>query len=236
MYGDGEGLDLRVGPTGAKSWILRQVLTGALPQGKPRRWKGGLGSVSHVSLAEARELRKNAATTETLVLRITRTRCPSSGLPGASIRHCCQRGGTKDTRKHGLAGLKTRLSRGWPYADSGGYYGGYPRSACPHLDGKTRNGKQPPAKDRRGVRLGQGGGALRRRNPRQWAQESAACRSAQAAQHACFDLARDSCVHVGVVRHKCIGAGLDRRDRALDPLDAAGSNGIHALHGLLCLS
>lgn len=50
MYGDGEGLYLRVGPTGAKSWILRIVvsLTG-------KRRDLGLGPVSLVSLAEARE-------------------------------------------------------------------------------------------------------------------------------------------------------------------------------------
>ncbi|SHJ24236.1 tyrosine-type recombinase/integrase [Wenxinia saemankumensis] len=48
MYGDGAGLYLRVGPTGAKSWILRTVVHG-------KRRELGLGGQSWVSLAEARE-------------------------------------------------------------------------------------------------------------------------------------------------------------------------------------
>lgn len=48
MYGDGGGLYLRVGPTGAKSWILRTVIHG-------KRRELGLGSVELVSLAAARE-------------------------------------------------------------------------------------------------------------------------------------------------------------------------------------
>ncbi|WBL33756.1 integrase arm-type DNA-binding domain-containing protein [Sinirhodobacter sp. HNIBRBA609] len=50
FYGDGEGLYLRVGPTGAKSWILRIVV----PLNRKRR-DLGLGSFGVVSLAEARE-------------------------------------------------------------------------------------------------------------------------------------------------------------------------------------
>ena len=48
MYGDGDGLYLRVGPTGAKSWILRTLVHG-------RRRELGLGSLAWMSLAEARE-------------------------------------------------------------------------------------------------------------------------------------------------------------------------------------
>lgn len=48
MYADGEGLYLRVGPTGGKSWILRTTVYG-------RRRELGIGSASLVSLAEARE-------------------------------------------------------------------------------------------------------------------------------------------------------------------------------------
>lgn len=48
MYGDGGGLYLRVGPTGAKSWILRTVIHG-------KRRELGLGSCDLVTLAEARE-------------------------------------------------------------------------------------------------------------------------------------------------------------------------------------
>jgi len=48
MHGDGEGLYLRVGPTLAKSWILRTVVHG-------RRRELGLGSASLFTLAEARE-------------------------------------------------------------------------------------------------------------------------------------------------------------------------------------
>ncbi|MBA3324826.1 MAG: integrase arm-type DNA-binding domain-containing protein [Rhodobacteraceae bacterium] len=48
MHGDGDGLYLRVGPTGSRSWILRTVVHG-------RRRDLGIGSASLVSLAEARE-------------------------------------------------------------------------------------------------------------------------------------------------------------------------------------
>jgi integrase len=49
MHGDGRGLYLRIGPTGAKSWILRY-------QFKGQRRDMGLGPVEFVSLAEARHL------------------------------------------------------------------------------------------------------------------------------------------------------------------------------------
>lgn len=48
FYGDGEGLYLSVKKSGAKSWILRTVVRG-------KRRDLGVGSVSQVSLAEARE-------------------------------------------------------------------------------------------------------------------------------------------------------------------------------------
>lgn len=48
MYGDGDGLYLRVGPSGAKSWILRTVVHG-------RRRDLGIGSATLVPLVEARE-------------------------------------------------------------------------------------------------------------------------------------------------------------------------------------
>ena len=48
MHGDGGGLYLRVSATGAKSWILRTVVHG-------RRRDLGLGAVSLVTLAEARD-------------------------------------------------------------------------------------------------------------------------------------------------------------------------------------
>lgn len=48
MYSDGDGLYLRIGPKGGKSWILRTVVFG-------RRRDLGLGAASLVSLAEARE-------------------------------------------------------------------------------------------------------------------------------------------------------------------------------------
>ncbi len=47
-YGDGDGLYLEVGQTGSKSWILRTTVQG-------RRRDIGLGGISWVSLAEARE-------------------------------------------------------------------------------------------------------------------------------------------------------------------------------------
>jgi integrase len=49
MYGDGNGLYLRVGPTGGRSWIVRTVVHG-------RRRDLGIGSASLVSLAEARDV------------------------------------------------------------------------------------------------------------------------------------------------------------------------------------
>lgn len=48
MHGDGSGLYLRVGSTGAKSWVLRVVVHG-------RRRDLGLGSAALVTLGEARE-------------------------------------------------------------------------------------------------------------------------------------------------------------------------------------
>lgn len=48
-YSDGNGLYVRVGPTGGKSWILRTVVHGV-------RKELGLGSLSLVPLAEARDL------------------------------------------------------------------------------------------------------------------------------------------------------------------------------------
>lgn len=48
MYCDGQGLYLRVGSGGSKSWVLRTLVHG-------RRQELGLGSASLVSLAEARE-------------------------------------------------------------------------------------------------------------------------------------------------------------------------------------
>jgi integrase len=48
MYGDGDGLYLRVGPSGGKSWVLRTVVFG-------RRRDLGIGSASLVTMAEARE-------------------------------------------------------------------------------------------------------------------------------------------------------------------------------------
>ncbi len=47
-YGDGEGLYLEVSRTGSKSWILRVTVQG-------RRRDIGLGGISWVSLAEARD-------------------------------------------------------------------------------------------------------------------------------------------------------------------------------------
>lgn len=52
MYGDGDGLYLRVGPTKSKSWILRTVVQG-------HRRELGLGSASVVTLAEAREIARD---------------------------------------------------------------------------------------------------------------------------------------------------------------------------------
>jgi integrase len=54
MYHDGLGLFLRIGPTGAKSWIFR-FADGKTGSGKQRNRDMGLGPLHTVSLAEARE-------------------------------------------------------------------------------------------------------------------------------------------------------------------------------------
>ena len=48
MHLDGDGLYLRIGPSGSKSWVLRTVVY-------RHRRDLGLGSASLVTLAEARE-------------------------------------------------------------------------------------------------------------------------------------------------------------------------------------
>ena len=56
VYGDGEGLYLNIADGGTKSWILRATVKGKVtPSGRPYRAEIGLGSVSLVSLADARE-------------------------------------------------------------------------------------------------------------------------------------------------------------------------------------
>jgi integrase len=55
MYGDGDCLYLRIGPSGAKSWILRTLVHG-------RRRELGLGSLAWMSLAAAREKARNLRT------------------------------------------------------------------------------------------------------------------------------------------------------------------------------
>ena len=42
LYGDGGGLYLRVGPTGAKSWILRTVVHGKRRETGPRKHLSGV--------------------------------------------------------------------------------------------------------------------------------------------------------------------------------------------------
>lgn len=60
LHGDGAGLYLAVAPSGARSWIVRATIKGRLTRGgKPYRVEIGLGSVSDVSLAEARERAAN---------------------------------------------------------------------------------------------------------------------------------------------------------------------------------
>ena len=56
MHADGEGLYLCVAKGGTKTWIVRATIKGQLTKGgKPKRIEYGLGSVSLLSLAEARE-------------------------------------------------------------------------------------------------------------------------------------------------------------------------------------
>jgi integrase len=55
LYGDGGGLYLNIGPTGAKSWLFRFMLNG-------RAREMGLGPVHTVGLAEARERARKART------------------------------------------------------------------------------------------------------------------------------------------------------------------------------
>ena len=53
LHPDGGGLYLRVGPTGAKSWIYRFMLAG-------QSHDMGLGALHTISLAEAREQAREA--------------------------------------------------------------------------------------------------------------------------------------------------------------------------------
>ena len=57
-YPDGGNLYLLVGPTGARSWLLRLTIQGAErgANGKLKRRDLGLGALRHVPLAEAREI------------------------------------------------------------------------------------------------------------------------------------------------------------------------------------
>lgn len=54
MYADGLGLFLRIGPTGAKSWIYRYA-DGKTGSGRQRNREMGLGPLHTIGLAEARE-------------------------------------------------------------------------------------------------------------------------------------------------------------------------------------
>lgn len=84
FYGDGEGLYLKVGKGGARSWILRTVVHG-------RRRDLGLGSASLIPLSEARtkarEFRRIARESETprdrLLRKANKMRMRLGGEPGA---------------------------------------------------------------------------------------------------------------------------------------------------------
>ena len=102
---DGGGLYLRVAPSGAKSWILRTVIKG-------RRCDLGLGSVTLVSLAEAREqtvhLRKVArAGGDPLVERRRAHRWLPTFEEAARQVHAAHAGGFRNEkhRKQWLASL-----------------------------------------------------------------------------------------------------------------------------------
>jgi integrase len=77
-YGDGRGLWLHVGPTGTKSWVFRFTRAG-----KAREL--GLGSLSAVSLAEAREAAREARRLVVSGLDPIDVRKANSERPDASI-------------------------------------------------------------------------------------------------------------------------------------------------------
>src|SRR5689334_8214636 len=58
-YSDGGGLCLQVSGAGAKSWIFR-YMRGLTEAGRPREREMGLGSLTAVSLAEARQIAQDA--------------------------------------------------------------------------------------------------------------------------------------------------------------------------------
>jgi hypothetical protein len=74
-YADGNGLYLKVDPSGAKRWELRTVVRG-------KRCDIGLGGLRAVTLAEAREQPGNTAPWPAT----TKTRSPRSAGPGRWCR------------------------------------------------------------------------------------------------------------------------------------------------------
>ena len=98
-HDDGDGLRLYVSPSGARKWVYRFMLNG-------RRREAGLGSLSDISLAQARE---KAADHRRLISRgmtrsITRPqrRCrPSPNAPPGSSAPIAAGGATPSTRASG---------------------------------------------------------------------------------------------------------------------------------------
>lgn len=90
MYADGQGLYLRVGPTGAKSWVYRYRNSG-------RRHDLGLGSYHLVTLAEARKkaieqrrLRHLDGKDPLLIRRLDRDRAKLAAAKAITFKECAE--------------------------------------------------------------------------------------------------------------------------------------------------
>jgi integrase len=112
-YSDGEGLILKIGPTGGKSWILRVQVNGC-------RRDIGLGDAKSVSLRDARgtagEMRKLARTgIDPLLARKSekQTIVIPTFREAAKLVHAEQKKGWKNG-KHGDQWLTTLEKHAWP--------------------------------------------------------------------------------------------------------------------------
>jgi integrase len=112
VYRDGQGLLLRVGPTGAKRWVLRITVRG-------KRRDVGIGSAKDVSLVEARnrafELRRLAREGKDPVSaqRAARTSVPT--FKDAATRVHCQRIKGWSNGKHRTQWINTLRDHAFPF-------------------------------------------------------------------------------------------------------------------------
>ena len=166
-YADGNGLYLKVAPSGAKRWELRTVVRG-------KRCDIGLGSLKLVSLAEAREAaRKYRAIARSEGDPLAEKRRALTVVP--TFREAAEtvhKGHAKawKNRKHTDQWLNTLQTYAYPafgdrrvdQVDTPDILG-----AVADLVDQAGDGEAGPAAHRHGPRLGQGRGSPRRQQPGQ---------------------------------------------------------------------